>query len=83
MKQTELVYTEKELVAIDALKAANGEAKSLKDLGVASGTMVSIIKKAQKFPEDENVVNVVSEQVTDVCPTCGAKHTYKIYKLAD
>ena len=80
-KQTELVYTEKELAAIEALKAAD-EPKSLKELGIASGTIVSIIRKAQKFPEADGVVNVESEQVTDVCPTCGAKHTYKKYRLA-
>ena len=43
-KQTELVYTEKELAAIEALKNATDE-MSLKDLGIASGTIVSIQKK--------------------------------------
>lgn len=76
---TELVYTEKELAAIEALRAANGP-MSLKDLGVASGTMVSIIKKAQKFA-DKNPVIVLSEDVEDVCPTCGHKHAYKRYYL--
>ena len=82
-KQTELVYTEKELAAIDALKAANGEAKSLKELGVVSGVMVSIMSKAKKFPEDPNVVIVEKEDVVDKCPVCGAKHAYKKYRLAD
>lgn len=81
-KQTELVYTEKEQAAITALKEAT-EPMSLKDLGVASGTMVSIMRKAAKFPEADGVINVVSTEVTDVCPTCGAKHTYKKFSIAD
>ena len=80
-KQTELVYTEKELAAIEALKNATDE-MSLKDLGIASGTIVSIQKKAVKLAGDPNVVNVVSRDVTDECPTCGSKHSYKVYRLA-
>ena len=80
-KQTELVYTEKELAAIEALKNATDE-MSLKDLGIASGTIVSIQKKAVKFAGDPNVVKVVSRDVTDECPTCVAKHSYKVYRLA-
>lgn len=72
-KATELVYTEKEVAAIEALKAAT-EPMSLKDLGIASGTIVSLKKKADKF---ENAVRIGSIDVTDVCPTCGAKHSYK------
>ena len=79
-KATELVYTEKEVAAIEALKNAS-EPMSLKDLGIASGTIVSIQRKAAKFPEDANVVKVSSIDVTDVCPTCGAKHSYKKYFL--
>lgn len=79
-KQTELVYTEKELTAIEALRNAL-EPMSLKELGVASGTIVSIQRKAAKFPEADGVVNVMSEDVTDECPTCGAKHSYKKFSI--
>ena len=41
-KQTVLTYTEKELAAIEALRANAGEHLTLKELGIAAGTMTSI-----------------------------------------
>lgn len=75
---TELVYTDKELAAIEALKANRGTKLSAKQLGIQSVILTSLNKKAQKFPE-QNPVIVNSEKVEDVCPTCGAKHAYTLY----
>jgi len=77
---TELVYTEKELAAIEALKANKGSKLSAKQLGVQSVILTSLRTKANKFA-DQNPVIVNSEKVEDVCPTCGAKHEYTVYWL--
>lgn len=78
-KATELTYTEKELAAIEILKANRGAHLSLKELGIAPGTMTSIMNKAGKFPEADGVVVVNKEDFNDVCPTCGNKISHKLY----
>lgn len=75
---TELVYTEKEMEAIKALEANRGSKLNAKQLGVPSVILTSLRTKANKFA-DQNPVIVNSEKVTDVCPTCGAKHEYTLY----
>lgn len=87
-KQTVLTYTEKELAAIEALKANAGEHLTLKELGIAAGTMTSIRNKAKKVAEGvlevsegTPVINVNVEDYEDICPTCGAKHSGKKFYL--
>ena len=78
-KATELVYTENELAAIEVLKANRGTALSAAQLGVKPAVLTSISRKAEKFPEAADVVIIHKEDREDVCPTCGAKHSYKVY----
>ena len=86
-KQTVLTYTEKELAAIEALKANAGEPLTLKELGVAAGTMTSIRNKAKKVAEgilevgEAPVVDIKVEDYENVCPTCGAKHSGKKFYI--
>ncbi len=78
-KATELTYTENEMAAIEVLRANRGEHLSAKDLGIATAVLTSLIKKAEKFPSAEGVVVVNKEDFNDVCPTCGAKISHKLY----
>ena len=86
-KQTVLTYTEKELAAIEALKANAGEPLTLKELGVAAGTMTSIRNKAKKVAEgilevgEGSVVDIKVEDYENVCPACGAKHSGKKFYI--
>lgn len=64
-KATVLAYTEKEQAAIAALEAHRGEPLTLKELGIAPGTIVSLTKKAKKVeagelsvPEGVEVIHV-------------------------
>lgn len=67
---TELHYTENELKAIEALKAADGEPKTYKELGVSTAVLTSLMKKMEKFPDDPNLVRVYKEDFEDECPVC-------------
>lgn len=81
-KATELVYTEKELAAIEILKANKGEKLSAKDLGIATGTLTSLITKANNERPMANGVEKVmvhKEDYEAICPTCGAKISHKLY----
>jgi ribosomal protein L31E len=78
-RATELTYTEKEQSAITTLRANAGKHLSAKELGIPTAILVSLMKKAVKFPSDPNVVVVNKEPVEDICPTCGAKKTYNRY----
>lgn len=40
-----LIYTEKEIAAIEALKANKGESKTAKELGVSTAVLESLVKK--------------------------------------
>lgn len=82
-KATELTYTDNELAAIEILKANRGEHLSAKQLGISTAVLTSLIKKAEKFPEAESVVVVNKEDFNDVCPTCGAKISHKLYWISD
>ena len=76
---TTLSYTEKELAAIEALKAANGEPKTAAELGVPSAILTTIRTKHNKFA-DQGAVNVIAEdkEVEKVVTT-----TVKAYRIAD
>lgn len=81
-KATELVYTEKELAAIEILKANRGEKLSAKDLGIATGTLTSLVTKANnERPMANGVEKVIvhKEDYEAVCPTCGNKISHKLY----
>lgn len=76
---TELKYTENELKAIEALKAANGEAKTAAELGVPSAILTTIRTKYSKFA-DQGAINVVAEdKEVEVVTT----KVVKAYKIAD
>lgn len=74
---TELVYTENEMNALEILKSNRGTPLSAAQLGIKPAVLTSISKKAAKFPGEGVVIN--KEDREDVCPTCGAKHSYKVY----
>ena len=80
---TTLTYTEKELEAIEILKANKGNPMSAKDLGISTAILTSLGKKADKFPTDENVVRIVKSDYAATCPTCGNKIAHKLYEIAD
>ncbi len=77
---TVLAYTEKDIIAIEALKAANGVHKSLAELGIPAASIVSLQNKAKKFPNE--AVQIASEEVETVCSECGAKRKFKLYWIA-
>ena len=78
-KQTELVYTENELAAIEVLRAHRGEKLSAKELGIATAVLTSLGKKAEKFPDAEGVVVVYKEDFNEVCALCGSRISHKLY----
>ena len=79
MKATTLSYTEKELAAIEILKANRGEHLSSKDLGITTAILTSLTTKANKFPDDPNVIKVNKEDFESICPTCGKPEKHKLY----
>lgn len=78
-KQTELVYTENELAAIEVLRAHRGEKLSAKELGIATAVLTSLGKKAEKFPDAEDVVVVYKEDFNEICSVCGSRISHKLY----
>lgn len=81
-KATELVYTENELIAIETLRNNAGSPLSAAQLGVKPAVLTSLAKKAaDERPMANGAEKVVlhKEDREDVCPTCGAKHSYKVY----
>lgn len=79
MKAQTLSYTEKELQAIEVLRANAGQKLSAKELGLPTAILTSLIKKAEKFADDANVVVVHKEDYVAKCPTCGADISHKLY----
>ena len=57
---------------------------SAKELGIPTAILTSLIKKANDEREVDNGEKVVinKEDFTDVCPTCGAKISHKLYWIA-
>lgn len=82
-KATELVYTEKELAAIEVLRKNKGTPLSAKELNIPTAILTSLMSKASKFPEDEKVVRIEKSDYDAVCPTCGAKIHHKLYVMVD
>ena len=74
---TELEYTDNEKAALKILRANAGTPLSASALGIAPAVLTSLGKKAVKFEGQTPVVN--KEDREDVCPTCGHKHSYKVY----
>ena len=74
---TELVYTENEVAALEILRANAGTPLSASALGIAPAVLTSLGKKAVKVEGQSPVIN--KEDREDVCPTCGHKHSYKVY----
>lgn len=74
---TELVYTENEVAALEILRANAGTPLSASALGITPAVLTSLGKKAVKFEGQSPVIN--KEDREDVCPTCGHKHSYKVY----
>ena len=77
-------YTEKELAAIEALKANKGTPKTAKELGVLGITLTSIITKANNGkPMAEGLDRVEIEKTVDegVCPVCGQKFKRTLYSI--
>ena len=78
-------YTEGELAAIAALMAnAKGEdnAKSAKDLGISTGTLTSLVKKANdERPMADGVERIIvnKKDYESKCPVCGTTIAHKLY----
>lgn len=81
-KVTEITYTENELKAIEVLKANRGEKLSAAQLGIATATLGSLIKKANdERPMAVGVERVIvyKEDYNSVCPTCNRPVSHKLY----
>ena len=74
---TELTYTDNELAALEVLRANAGTPLSAAELGIQPAVLTSLSKKAVKFEGQSPVIN--KEDREDICPTCGHKHSYKVY----
>ena len=79
---TELTYTEKEVQAIEILKANRGTKLSAKELGIPTAILSSLVRKGNderpmKEGFDRIVVN--KEDYESVCPTCGNPIKHKLY----
>ena len=83
MAKAEVIkYTDKDLAAIEALKANRGVKLSAKELGFANGTLTSLINKSldeRPFIEGQERVIVNKEKVVNVCPSCGKETPVTLY----
>ena len=82
---TELTYTEKEVQAIEILKANRGTKLSAKELGIPTAILSSLVRKGNdERPMKEGFDRVVvnKEDYESVCPTCGNPIKHKLYWLA-
>ena len=78
-KATEINYTEGEVSAIAVLEANRGQHLSAKELGIATAVLTSLGKKAEKFPDAEDVVVVNKEDFNEICSVCGSRISHKLY----
>lgn len=79
---TELTYTEKEVQAIEILKANKGTKLSAKELGIPTAILSSLVRKGNdERPMKEGFDRVVvnKEDYESVCPTCGNPIKHKLY----
>lgn len=82
MKAEKIKYTEKDLAAIQALKANAGVKLTAKELGFANGTLTSLINKSiDPRPMEDGVERVIvnKEKVVETCPTCGNEKEKTVY----
>ena len=82
-KKAEFVnYTEKELEAIEVLKANRGTKLSAKDLGIQTVILSGLIRKAaDERPMADGLERVIinKEVVSGKCETCGHPFSYNLY----
>ena len=79
---TEVTYTEKEVQAIEILKANRGTKLSAKELGIPTAILSSLVRKGNdERPMKEGFDRVVvnKEDYESVCPTCGNPIKHKLY----
>ena len=79
---TEVSYTEKEVQAIEILKANRGTKLSAKELGIPTAILSSLVRKGNdERPMKEGFDRVVvnKEDYESVCPTCGNPIKHKLY----
>ena len=79
---TELTYTEKEVQAIEILKANRGTKLSAKELGIPTAILSSLVRKGNdERPMKEGFDRVVvnKEDYESVCPTCGNPIKHELY----
>ena len=79
---TELTYTEKEVQAIEILKANRGTKLSAKELGIPTAILSSLVRKSnddRPMKEGFDRVVVNKEDYESVCPTCGNPIKHKLY----
>ena len=79
---TEVIYTEKEVQAIEILKANRGTKLSAKELGIPTVILSSLVRKGNdERPMKEGFDRVVvnKEDYESVCPTCGNPIKHKLY----
>ena len=79
---TELTYTEKEVQAIEIVKANRGTKLSAKELGIPTAILSSLVRKGNdERPMKEGFDRVVvnKEDYESVCPTCGNPIKHKLY----
>lgn len=79
---TELTYTEKEVQAIEILKANRGTKLSAKELGIPTAILSSLVRKGndeRPMKEGFDKVVVNKEDYESVCPTCGNPIKHKLY----
>ena len=79
---TELTYTEKEVQAIEILKANRGTKLSAKELGIPTAILSSLVRQGNdERPMKEGFDRVVvnKEDYESVCPTCGNPIKHKLY----
>lgn len=76
-----LHYTDKELAAIEVLKAHRGVKMSAKELGIPTAILTSLSKKANDEREIDNGERIMinKEDYSGKCPECGHPFSYKLY----
>ena len=77
-----ITYTEKELAAIEILKANRGQKLTYKELGISTAILTTLGNKGNDpRPMAEGLERVVvnKEDYESVCPVCGHRSAGKVY----
>lgn len=77
-----ITYTEKELAAIEILRAHRGQKLTYKELGISTAILTTLGNKGNDpRPMAEGLERVIvnKEAYESVCPTCGHKASGKVY----